>query len=966
MTRQLQLFDDVYETSPPHAKGFKQRLHRFFYGDDIFISYSRSDSGKYAMALAVAMSEQGYLCFLDQLGTDVNRNMPESLKEKVRNSTALVLIGTEGAAASRYVREEVEIFKESKRPIHPISIDDALTKDGWPELAGLTWISESRKSVESGEPALETITQLKNASRYRRRNQVLRLSLIAGFAFIALTVIASLVVSSVQVAKAAQAEAKRIKAEAAATTAQGVAAQAKGETAQAVKDKGIAEGAAKTANANAATAQGEARDSLTQKSLAEAGTRRAQGLEREAKERAAATARQEAGQRATVLANTPGREFDALEIVVKAANAEFKQPKPASQVVSGLVAAVSAAGDGIRLQKTDGEVTYAAISPDAEKVFVETFNRATNKVKWGLWNARTGEPLTKEPIFVKERESTFLPTQGFRAPSPFVSSASFSRDGNRLAVAGGSDAPGIQIWDLKDPITNLVIDFADIRPYRMALDNNGSRLAIAPGDNSGFVTVKHLDKKPAEEVTNPLEALISLAYRKNNTLQIIGETGVFDSATQQVSSVRKSSGRFMGLSSDDSYIYSFRPESRSTDDWMFQSDFQLIYLRDDSTPSFKTLFSGYPGAIASATVLDGHPYVVTLNGAQARIYGVRTDAESITLRSRDKIAYSAISPKGFLAATANATEVTIWNLKTGQPLKKLKLADFAGSIAAMAFSDDGKRLALLDGSRMVAEVWDVATGTNLTAALGKCQPVNEEGGGDYVGFLNQPRSISFLHGNEQYVTMHRGGVVAIWNLSKCEPTTIKLEENVTLVALSADGTSALTVSKDANRSAKIWDLSGIARADGERSKLPSRVLGQIPSGRVRAAWVDHTQARLLLSNDDWNLDIWEAGLTTPRRLNGTDGEVYSAIFSEDGSSLSIVTKDGYVSGSTGVWDVNSGEKRVTIPGKFLIMDNRDPVKLSRDGSYLLAVHTDNTARIYPTTKEGFLTLATRMLAGGCQ
>jgi WD40 repeat protein len=178
MSRQLQLFDDLHKKSPPHAKGVKQKLYLFFFGDDIFISYSRSDAGKYAMALAMTMSEHGYLCFLDQLGTDVNSNLPESLKAKVRGSTALVLVGTGRAAASRYVREEVEIFKESRRPIHPISVDDALAKEEWPELAGLTWIPESRKSVERGEPSLETVTQLRNASRYRRRNQVLRLSLV--------------------------------------------------------------------------------------------------------------------------------------------------------------------------------------------------------------------------------------------------------------------------------------------------------------------------------------------------------------------------------------------------------------------------------------------------------------------------------------------------------------------------------------------------------------------------------------------------------------------------------------------------------------------------------------------------------------------------------------------------------------------------------------------------------------------
>lgn len=189
MTRQLPLFPDLYEKPSLQAKSFRARLHRFFFGDDIFISYSRADAGRYVTALAAELSESGYLCYFDQLGTDVNRNLPASLKEKIRKSTALVLIGTVGPAGSRYVREEVEIFKGTKRRIIPIDVDGALEQNEWPEIAGLSLIPEAMSRVKKGEPDTGTIKLLKDSCRYWRRNAWLYLSLFAGFSFIALTVI---------------------------------------------------------------------------------------------------------------------------------------------------------------------------------------------------------------------------------------------------------------------------------------------------------------------------------------------------------------------------------------------------------------------------------------------------------------------------------------------------------------------------------------------------------------------------------------------------------------------------------------------------------------------------------------------------------------------------------------------------------------------------------------------------------
>lgn len=180
MKKQLSLFPDQNPPPAPKTKSLWRAIYRFFFGDDIFISYARRDAGRYATALAARLSDLGYICFLDQFGTDANRNLPSSLKQKIGMSTALVLIGTEGATSSRYVSEELNLFKQTGRPIHPIDVEDTLSKQDWPEIQGLTLIPECKRRVDRGKPSGPTLRQLKDASRYRRRRQWLRLSLISG------------------------------------------------------------------------------------------------------------------------------------------------------------------------------------------------------------------------------------------------------------------------------------------------------------------------------------------------------------------------------------------------------------------------------------------------------------------------------------------------------------------------------------------------------------------------------------------------------------------------------------------------------------------------------------------------------------------------------------------------------------------------------------------------------------------
>ena len=150
-------------------------VRRFFFGDDVFISYARADATNYALGLANALTAREISCFLDQWGTPPGDTLPQTLLVALRKSTMFVLVGTEGAAASVPVRHEVEEFIACGRPIIPITIDGALEQSPWfPTIRGLSLARESESTLRTGVPSEAVISRIVNAEGFTRRNKRLR------------------------------------------------------------------------------------------------------------------------------------------------------------------------------------------------------------------------------------------------------------------------------------------------------------------------------------------------------------------------------------------------------------------------------------------------------------------------------------------------------------------------------------------------------------------------------------------------------------------------------------------------------------------------------------------------------------------------------------------------------------------------------------------------------------------------
>lgn len=251
-----------------------RRVQRFFFGDDIFVSYARHDSD-YALTLADELTKRNISCFLDQWGTPPGEELPRELVDKLNKSEMLVIVGTSRAAASNNVMREVLEFKKTKRPIIPVTFvaeeDFIRIRNGeipqnlkgtleaatwYSEVAGIATTVESqiklkpRDANEAVAPSPRVVTRIVNAKGFLSRSRRLRKIFWTTFAsVVALLVIAGVTVyvsqQQVREAKAEQVAAEnktrladhnRVIAESARDVADRARAEAEGKTREAQDD----------------------------------------------------------------------------------------------------------------------------------------------------------------------------------------------------------------------------------------------------------------------------------------------------------------------------------------------------------------------------------------------------------------------------------------------------------------------------------------------------------------------------------------------------------------------------------------------------------------------------------------------------------------------------------------------------------------------------------------------------------
>ncbi len=122
---------------------------------DIFISYSRKDSG-HALALAERLRAEGIEVWIDQHGLEAAAQWSKEIVEAVEHCKAFVLLLSNDSLLSKNVIRELSIASESDRRILPIEIEDiTLPSEFKYQLAGI-----QRAQLSDFEGILRSLTKL--------------------------------------------------------------------------------------------------------------------------------------------------------------------------------------------------------------------------------------------------------------------------------------------------------------------------------------------------------------------------------------------------------------------------------------------------------------------------------------------------------------------------------------------------------------------------------------------------------------------------------------------------------------------------------------------------------------------------------------------------------------------------------------------------------------------------------------
>lgn len=154
------------------------KVFRYFWGYDIFISYSRRDCSIYALALANKLILQGMSCYLDQFSALPGEKLPKGLKRSLRHSKVMVLLVTEGVLESQAVSEEIDICLGLDKKILPIDFGFIKKADWFSKISGAHISLENKQMLTKASPSKDILTVITQSFKYKKQASRIKTAII--------------------------------------------------------------------------------------------------------------------------------------------------------------------------------------------------------------------------------------------------------------------------------------------------------------------------------------------------------------------------------------------------------------------------------------------------------------------------------------------------------------------------------------------------------------------------------------------------------------------------------------------------------------------------------------------------------------------------------------------------------------------------------------------------------------------
>jgi WD40 repeat protein/tRNA A-37 threonylcarbamoyl transferase component Bud32 len=349
-----------------------------------------------------------------------------------------------------------------------------------------------------------------------------------------------------------------------------------------------------------------------------------------------------------------------------------------------------------------------------------------------------------------------------------------------------------------------------------------------------------------------------------------------------------------------------------------------------------------------------------------KVWDAATGRELVRLKCSDQYANALFSwsPDGKMIATASASqkhpaEVKLWEVATGKELRAL--AGVAGAVSSLAFSPDGRRLAVGKADQ-TAGIWSVEDGNRLCDLKGTG-----------ISLAADPWSPDGEHvsGRGHGAVPGAGTLPKVWVAATGqEAMALKPRERaVESVVWSPDGQRLATLE---NGAIKVWSLPRTPAAatttlspDGERAAVPDQANAlQVRNAVTGAAGILYTGhcggpvgaiawdgdgKQLATASADQTVKVWDPSTGAEVfSFHGHSGPVYAVWWSAGKQRGISLAHDNRGMGEIKGWDAGSGAETLRLVGALPDWTRATSVvAVSGDGKRLATIGFGKTRQTGP-------------------
>ncbi|NQV34271.1 MAG: TIR domain-containing protein [Phycisphaeraceae bacterium] len=546
------------------------------------------------------------------------------------------------------------------------------------------------------------------------------------------------------------------------------------------------------------------------------------------------------------------------------------------------------ADSGKLLGTIDGE--YAVASRSGEFLVVTNNGQAT------VWNAET---VTR--IATLEEETLHL------------ADVEFSPDGSRVVGGGGLDVnppqnalPRGRIWATG---TGKVLAYLD--------GHSGAINSVAFAPDGNRVATTSLDRTAKVWAADSGELLASFDGHPGSV-----PCAAFSPDGTRLLTFSENVAAIWNLSKDQEPVLLLHQAWINTASFSPDGKRVVTAANDDSaqvwdTESGQRLLSlrGHTGRVHTAEFgPDGHSIVTSSWDTLAKVWDAGQLAVHVMPPKR-RASSATFSPDGARLAVGGQ-RAEIWEAKTGKVIRSIDAHPEWG-VRSVAFSPDGKRLVTASEDR-TCKVLDVATGAELTT---------------FRGHDARVMSASFSHDGRRVVSAALDHTAQVWDAATgAMAITLKSPNGqVSFASFSPDGKQIVVA---AGLSVGIWDV-----ATGElQVQMPDQLTGP---GHV----VFHPDGQRVASTNGNAVNLWE--ISSQKLITsfvGHQAQVNRVALNSDGTLLVTSSNDGTVR----LWGADSGKTLLVLQCPSSQVDTAE---FGPHGRFVVSSSFGGTVRIWDVPSE---------------